>query len=70
MAINIDIDFLIKDGQRIAKRLSSSVNKETSRARQLLNDYNTVSSEIATSFSPLILSDVLPADSDMAEIFT
>ena len=55
----------LKDGQRIAKRLSSSVNKETSRARQLLNDYNTVSSEISTSFSPLILSDVLPADADI-----
>ena len=55
----------ITDGQKIAKRLSAGVSKETNRARQLLSDYNAVSSEISPSFSPLLLSDVLSPDDDI-----
>ena len=51
------------DGQKIAKRLSNGIDKETRRAGKLLEDYNTVSSHIQPSFSPLHLHDVLSPDS-------
>ena len=37
------------------------------RARQLLDDYNAVSSEISPHFSPLVLSDVFSADADISK---
>ena len=46
-------------GKKIARRLGSGIDKETRRARKLLEDYNTVSSDILSSFSPLNLQDVL-----------
>ena len=56
---------MFTDGQKIAKRLSSGVDKETNRAKQLLEEYNTISSEIYPLFSPLQLSDILSPDSEM-----
>ena len=53
------------DGQKIAKELSNGIDKETSRARQLLDDYNAVSSEVEPYFSPLLFSDVLSPDSNL-----
>jgi hypothetical protein len=53
------------DGQKIANRLSNGIGKETNRARQLLDEYNAISSEITPSFPPLSLSDVLSPDSDI-----
>ena len=50
------------DGQKIARRLSSGIDKETRRARKLLEDYNIVSSHILPSLSPLNLQDVLSPD--------
>lgn len=47
------------------EQVSSGVEKETNKARQLLNDYNTVSSDISPSFSPLSLTDVLSPDAEI-----
>ena len=53
------------DGQKIAKKLSNGIDKETSRAGQLLDDYNAGSSEVEPYFSPLLFSDVLSPDSNL-----
>ena len=53
------------DGQKIAKRLSNGINKQTSRAKQLLEEYNAICSEISPSFSHLLLTDILSTDSEI-----
>ena len=52
------------DGQKIAKRLASSISKETATAKRLLQDYNTASSAVTDSFTPLSIQDILAPDSE------
>lgn len=61
---------IISDGQKIAKRLSVGIDKETKRARQLLNEYNTVSTDISPCFSPLLLTDILSPDNKIWHQYT
>ena len=53
------------DGQKIAQRLSKRISKETNKAKQLLQDYNSVSSAISPTFTPVSLMDILSPDTDM-----
>ena len=52
------------DGQKIAKRLSSSITKETRKTKQLLEEYNTVSSQVSTQYIPASTSEVFSTTSD------
>lgn len=54
------------DGQKIAKRLSSSITKETKKAKGLLEEYNTTSLQldISRGQSPLQLQEILPINSE------
>ena len=47
------------DGQKIAKKLCKGVSRESSKAKQVLEEYNAVSSQIESSFQSLSLEDVL-----------
>ena len=51
---------LLIDGQKIAKRLSTSITKETTLARKLLSDYNTLTG----SSTKVTLAEVLSLDAD------
>lgn len=54
------------DGQKIAKRLSSSITKETKKAKDLLEEYNATCLQlnITREQSPLELHEVLPINSE------
>ena len=47
------------DGQKIAKRLCKGISRESSKAKQVLEEYNAVSSQIESSFQSLSLEEVL-----------
>ena len=51
------------DGQKIAKKLSTSISKETKRAKQLLVEYNEACSELHHQ-SPTSLLEILSPSSD------
>ena len=51
------------DGQKIAKRLSIGITKETGNVRNLLSDYNTTSSLVGNSIT-VPLAEVLSPDAD------
>ena len=53
----------ITDGQKIARRLSISITKETGNARKLLSDYCAASSLVGSSIQ-VTLAEVLSPDSD------
>lgn len=50
---------MYSDGQKIAKKLSKSITKETVKARKLLDEFNVSSSQIDSNFSPVMLGEVL-----------
>ena len=49
----------IIDGQKIAKRLSASITKETSTARKLLEEYNVAAAQVKETYIPLTEDEVL-----------
>ena len=51
------------DGQKIAKRLSAGISKETRKAKELLEDYNATCAQIDDSYCPTLLADLLQTDS-------
>lgn len=53
------------DGQKIAKKLCKGISKETGKLKKLLGEYNTVASEIESTFLPLSLEDVLSPESSI-----
>lgn len=61
------LNYNYTDGQKIAKRLSSSITKETKKAKELLMEYNETSSQldICREHSPLQLQEVLPINSEL-----
>ena len=52
------------DGQKIAKRLSSHINKETNTAKKLLQEYNVATSVVNDSHVAVSTDEVLSPDSD------
>lgn len=56
--------FFFSDGQKIAKKLCSSISKETKAAQRLLEEYNAAASELSSSEPVLSLQDVLPLQSE------
>ncbi len=60
---HFNVDFNT-DGQKIAKKLCSSISKETKVARRLLEDYNAASSELSPGDPLPSLQDVLSLKSD------
>ena len=62
--IENELGYLIHaDGQKIAKKLSTSISKETKRAKQLLVEYNEACSELHHQ-SPTSLLEILSPSSD------
>ena len=59
------------DGQKIAKRLSSSITKETKKAKELLEEYNAtcLQLDIGREQSPLQLQEILPINSEFWQTF-
>ena len=57
------IFIFIIDGQKIAKKLSKGITKETSTARKFLEELNNVS-QTDEAFVPLHLEDVLSPESE------
>ena len=47
------------DGQKIAKRLATTIAKQTRTVKKLLEDYNIASSVVTASFTPHTLNDIL-----------
>ena len=61
---SLKLGYLIHaDGQKIAKKLSTSISKETKRAKQLLVEYNEACSELHHQ-SPTALPEILSPNSD------
>ena len=58
---NCFINVFILDGQKIAKRLSKNITKETAAARKILTDYNSIVSPSTGSINTL--EEVLSPDS-------
>ena len=54
----------VLDGQKIAKRLSSSINKETNTAKKLLHEYNVASSVVNDVHVAFSTNDILSLDSN------
>ena len=52
------------DGQKIAKRLSANITKETSTAKKLLQEYNAAASVVKEAHIPICVEEVLLPDSD------
>ena len=52
------------DGQKIAKRLSRSINKETNTAKKLLQEYNIASSVVNDAHVAFSTGEILCLDSD------
>ena len=52
------------DGQKIAKRLSTSITKETGTTRKLLLDYNATLASIESESRQVTLEEVLSPDSE------
>ena len=52
------------DGQKIAKRLSTGITKETASVRKLLSDFNTTRSLVDDKSTPVTLGEVLSPDAD------
>ena len=52
------------DGQKIAKRLSVSITKETKTAKKLLQEYNAAASAINDAHVPICVEEALLPDSD------
>lgn len=59
------MNFCHADGQKIAKRLSKSITKETATARNILDNYNSILSTIGDE--PCSLQDVLCPDAKFWE---
>lgn len=51
--------FIYSDGQKIAKKLSKNITKETVKARKLLDEFNVCSSQIDPHFPPVMLGEIL-----------
>jgi len=56
------VSFYHLDGQKIAKKLSRGISKETNRTRQLLDEYN-ATLQAQGCFAPVSVSDVLSLSS-------
>ena len=56
--------FVSIDGQKIAKRLSVNITKETRTAKKLLQEYNTAASTVNDAHIPICLEEALLPDSD------
>lgn len=56
--------FLYVDGQKIAKRLSSGISKETQKVKELLEEYNATCAHINEYYCPQVICNVLQTDSD------
>lgn len=56
--------FTFIDGQKIAKKLASSISKEMKKLRQFLEEYNAICCEVHEEFSPVALSEVISISSD------
>lgn len=52
------------DGQKIAKRLSVNITKETRTAKKLLQEYNTAASAVNDAHIPINVEEALLPDSD------
>ena len=55
---------MVADGQTIAKRLSTSISKETKHAVKLVEEYNTTASLVTDSYIPVNVDEALDPDSD------
>ncbi len=55
---------LFIDGQKIAKKLCSSISKESKVAQRLLEEYNEATCELSCADPPASLQDVLSLKSD------
>ena len=55
---------MVADGQTIAKRLSTSISKETKHAVKLVEEYNTTASLVTDSYIPVNIDEALDPDSD------
>ena len=58
------LSFVSIDGQKIAKRLSVNITKETRTAKKLLQEYNTAASTVNDAHIPICLEEALLPDSD------
>ena len=62
--IHCIITIVYIDGQKIAKRLSANITKETSTAKKLLQEYNAAASVVKEAHIPICVEEVLLPDSD------
>ena len=54
---------IILDGQKIAKRLSANISKETKSIRKLVDEYNSIATSTNDSHIPVNMSDAMALDS-------
>lgn len=64
ISFSVYITNILSDGQKIAKRLSSSITKETRKTKELLEEYNTISSQLSTQYVPTSASEAFSTTSD------
>ena len=58
------IPFTSTDGQKIAKKLATSISKEMKKLKQFLEEYNAICCEVHEEFPPVPLTEVISISSD------
>ena len=60
----MSLHVVIADGQKIAKRLSMAIKKESKKTKGLLDEYNATSSQLTEQYTPVSVSEVASMSSE------